>query len=88
MSSYMNTTDHGRNFYMLGKCKAHLEYSPEEILENYSEAIILSKKIEKNNDLIFEPHHKLVTTTYNNVKDELLTVQSLYPNAYIPDSNL
>lgn len=71
-----NSDSQNRNYYMLGKCKAHLEFSAEDILDDYAEAINMSKKVEKNNDLIFEPHHKLVTAAYNAVKDEILDVRS------------
>jgi hypothetical protein len=67
--------DNWKNHYMLGKCMAKLstyrEYEPEETLQKFVDAIKLCP--EKSSEMIFEPHHKLVSSTTKFLLQDRLT---------------
>jgi len=65
--------DNWKNHYMMGKCMAKLlkwrEFDAEDILQHYVNAI---KLCPEKSDVIFEPHHKLVSTAIKFVLAERL----------------
>lgn len=65
--------DNWKNYYMIGKCMAKLlewsDYDVEDILRHYINAI---KLCPEKGDIIFEPHHKLVSAATKFVLTERL----------------
>ncbi|KAA8895625.1 hypothetical protein FN846DRAFT_968781 [Sphaerosporella brunnea] len=70
--------DNWKNHYMIGKCMAKLstyrEYEPEGTLQCFVDAIKLCP--EKSNETIFEPHHKLISSTTKFVLQDRLSPEA------------
>ncbi|TGZ82588.1 hypothetical protein EX30DRAFT_317948 [Ascodesmis nigricans] len=80
--------DNWKNYYMMGKCMNKLynsqadfggeKFTPEQVLDKYAEAVTRCPD-KVNNEYIFEPHHKLISSAIKFVLGPFSTKENKSP---------